>query len=369
MNRSPVRDRSALREARTIVVKVGSAALADSEHLAGHLATQLSALRHAGKQVVLVSSGSVALGWRRLGYRRRPRAQARVRASAAAGQSELMRRYEDAFAIQRVAVAQVLLTHSDLARRESVNHARATLAALLDAGAIPIINENDTVASAGFGDNDQLAAMVMPLVDGDVLILLTNVDGVLDESGGRVSVLRGADGVVQHAAAAATEHGTGGMVAKVGAARKACRCGAQAVIAKASEPDVIGRVLAGEDLGTLFNPMADRLRARKHWIAYTLRPRGTVLVDAGAAAAVAYAQKSLLPIGVLGVRGSFDSGDLVRIVGPDREVGRGLSRLSSTQVARIAGLSRDAGRPDDAGEPFPVLIHKDDLVVHWETDS
>jgi glutamate 5-kinase len=362
--------RKALSRVRRIIVKIGSNALADHPELIPNIAAEVAQLTQKGVSFVIVSSGAVALGWRRLGWRRRPRETSKLRAAAAAGQSVLMARYAEAFEAHGMRVAQVLLTHSDLSKRGSLNNARACFGELLDVGAVPIVNENDTVSNAEirFGDNDQLAAMVTPLVGADLLVLLSNVPGVLDATGQRISVFESAAEVVERRAEEGAQ-GTGGIVSKVEAARKACRSGARAVIAYAHEPRVLHQLVEGEDTGTLFEPRGNALRARKHWIAYTLRPRGTLVVDLGAVAALQTGKKSLLPIGVLGVRGQFDPGDAVRLVGPGgEEVARGLSRLSSVEAARIAGASRDAPPPIDpkdaeARDPLAVIVHKDDLVL------
>ena len=357
--------RKALSKSRRIIVKSGSGPLADHPELIPALATEIAEFVAKGVSFVIVSSGAVALGWRRLGYRRRPHEIAKLRASAAAGQSILMNRYAEAFAVHGLSVAQVLLTHSDLSKRSSANNARASLGALLEAGAIPVVNENDTVSTEElrFGDNDQLSAMVAPLVGADFLILLSTVEGVLDEQGKRISIFEAASDVFQHRADSGAQ-GTGGIVSKVAAARKACRSGAHAVVAQAFTPRVLHRLLDGEDVGTLFEPRGNALRARKHWIAYTLRPRGTLIIDQGAMLALQSGKKSLLPIGVLGVRGQFDPGDAVRLVGPGgEEVARGLSRLSSQEAARVAGVTRDATVPVELKDLPAVVVHKDDLVL------
>lgn len=356
--------RKALSRARRIIVKIGSNALADHPELIPNIAAEIAELARKGTSFVIVSSGAVALGWRKLGYRRRPKETAQLRASAAAGQSLLMNRYAEAFGAHELGVAQVLLTHYDLSKRTSLNNARDSFGALLEAGAIPIVNENDTVSNAEirFGDNDQLAAMVTPLIGADLLVLLSNVQGVLDASGQRISIFDAAAEVFQHRAEQGAQ-GTGGIVSKVEAARTACRSGARAVIACAYEPRVLHQLVDGADTGTLFEPRGNALRARKHWIAYTLRPRGTLVIDDGAVAALQTGRKSLLPIGVLGVRGQFAPGDSVRLVGPlGAEVARGLSRLSSVEAARVAGASRDAP-PSDTRDPLAVIVHKDDLVL------
>jgi glutamate 5-kinase len=355
-------ERKALARARRIIIKIGSNALADDPELVQRLADEIAEL--APKSFIVVSSGAITLGWRRLGYRKRPREVAELQASAAAGQSILMHRYEQAFAKHDKCVAQVLLTHADLSNRGSLNNARHALGALLDQGAIPIINENDTVATEEirFGDNDQLASMIVPMVAADLLVLLTNVAGVLDAEGERIPLFELGEAVHVRRASAGAQ-GTGGISSKIDAARKACRSGARAVIAPAHEPKVIGRLLEGEDLGTLFAPTGNALRARKHWIAYTLRPRGTLVIDEGAAKAIQSGKTSLLAIGVLGVRGHFAPGDAVRLVAPDgSEIARGLTRLGAPEAARAAAW-RDRAPSVEEGEKPPLIVHKDDLVL------
>ncbi len=355
--------RAALTKAQRVVVKVGSRALASDRDLISELATQLA---KAGKErsFVVVSSGAIALGCERLGYRRRPKEMAKLQAAAAAGQSVLMQRYAEAFEREGLVVAQVLLTHADLADRERVNNARQALAALLDAGAVPIINENDTVSTdeIRFGDNDQLASMVAPLVSAELLLLLTDVPGVLDEQGERIAVMH-ADAKIGKLPGSAL--GTGGIASKIDAAVKASRAGAAAVIGPALEPNVIVDVIAGRDVGTLFLPDASALRARKHWIMYTLRPRGAVLLDDGAVRALGSGKSSLLPVGVLGVKGEFHPGDAIRLVSATgAEIGRGLARLASADVARAAGKKGpDLDVLFGALGHDVVVVHKDDLVL------
>ncbi|MCA9628274.1 MAG: glutamate 5-kinase [Myxococcales bacterium] len=361
--------RTALQNARRVVVKVGSRALSSDPSLPGNLIAQLAESsrepQSSERRFVLVSSGAIALGCERLGYPARPKEMSKLQAAAAAGQSVLMRRYEEACADCGMIPAQVLLTHADLADRERLNNARNALAELLDAQALPIVNENDTVSTdeIRFGDNDQLSAMVVPLVGAEVLVLLTDVAGVLGADGERLSELP-ADFVVQDRGGSSGV-GSGGIMSKVDSARKASRSGAWVVIASAAEPRIISRLLAGEDVGTLVHPVEGVLRARQHWIAYTLKPRGTVVVDAGAASALRGGRSSLLPVGVIGVRGNFNAGDAVSIVDAEgREVGRGLARLGALDVARSARqktqelelLFGSVGRD-------LVVVHRDDLVL------
>lgn len=353
--------RHALTRARRVVIKIGSKSLAGDawDRLAAEVKTARGG-RGGGRSVVLVSSGAIALGILKLGLRSRPKDMARLQAAAAAGQSVLMQRYEEAFGRVDLQVAQVLLTHADLADRVRTNNARDALAALLEAGVVPVINENDAVAvdEIKFGDNDQLAAMVVPLVEADVLLLLSDVEGLLDADGRRVPFVRSVAREARHLAGATTSGvGTGGMASKVEAARRATLAGATVVIAAARHEGVVARVLAGDDVGTVFAPVPNRLGARKHWIAYTLRPQGALVVDRGAAAAIAGASRSVLAVGVMGVRGAFVAGDSVSIVDPDgTEIARGLVRASATEAA--ARAHQKWGEPD-----HDVLVHRDDLVV------
>ena len=356
--------RSELQDARRIVIKVGSKALAGDGELQRKFAQELSGLAKPKRGFVLVTSGAIAFGMSRLGYRTRPKETSKLQAAAAAGQTVLMRRWDEAFSAVGLTVAQVLLTHDDLADRERVNNARDAFAELLDAGAIPIVNENDTVSTAEIRlDNDQLAAMVAPLVSADLLILLTDVEGVLDKNGKRIALM--SDSAELGTVAESGERlGSGGIHSKLDAANKACHSGTSVVIASASRANVIADIVSGADVGTLV-PRRTALRARQHWIAYTLRPRGTVLVDAGAEKALSGGKSSLLPVGVLGVRGEFNAGDAVKLVGASgNEIGRGLTRLGALDVSRAAGKQAaelELAFGGDAKEL--VIVHKDDLVL------
>jgi glutamate 5-kinase len=364
--------RSALKRARRIVVKIGSRALKQDAQLPERLATDLAALAvgpgSKRRAFVIVSSGSIALGRTRLGYRTRPKEMSRLQAAAAAGQIVLMRRYDEAFEAVGITPAQILLTHADLSDRRRLNNARTALAALLEAGAVPVINENDTVATEeiAFGDNDQLASMVVPLVGADALILLTDVEGVLGVDGERISTWTENTelGDVAQAPSSSRE-GSGGIQSKLTAARKASRSGANVVIASAATEQVLSQVLNGDDVGTLVPAVEVTLRARKHWIAFTLRPKGSVIVDEGAQRALRGAKSSLLPVGVVGVRGEFHSGDAVRIENrAGVEIGRGLARLSALDVARAAGLKGEALQLTfGPGASDWVIVHRDDLVL------
>ena len=314
---------------------------------------------------VVVSSGAIALGVKKLGYRARPKEMARLQAAAAAGQSLLMRAYEEAFEARGLAVAQVLLSHADLADRTRSNNARAALVALLDAEAVPILNENDSVAvdEIKFGDNDQLAAMVAPLVDAELVVLLSDVEGLLDASGNRVPLVRDVATEAQpHVRKAKSAVGTGGMASKVESARRATLAGANVIVADARQANILEQVLSGEDVGTLFVASPARLSAKKYWIAFTLRPRGDVLLDRGAANAVMTKGKSVLSVGVLGVRGDFRAGDAVRLIDSEgTELARGLARCGAADAARVAGKTREE-LPESLSS-LAVLVHADELVV------
>lgn len=360
--------RAALKDVRRVVLKVGSRAVVGSDgkgrftQFAAEIATQ----RALGREVVLVSSGAVAMGMQRLGLAQRPKDMAKLQAAAAAGQSALMRAYEDALSAYSAHTGQVLLTHADLADRDRYLNARASIDALLEFRAVPIINENDAVAveEIRFGDNDQLAAMVATLVGADLLVLLTNVDGILDAENTRIPLVRDTDDVEQWVRTDTSDVGLGGMGSKIDAARRATRRGVPALIGDARDPALLRRALDGEEVGTLFLPKGSRLASRKHWIAYTLKPQGAILVDQGAAEALSRRQTSLLPAGVLGVRGRFSAGDPVAIVAPDgREIARGLVRYEVVDVARLAGAksSEIEARIGRFGEH--EVVHRDDLVL------
>jgi glutamate 5-kinase len=361
---APADARRHLTKARRVIIKIGSRLLATRPNLIPEMAAQIASPTHPkGRDFLLVSSGAIALGWPRLGYPKRPTAMAQLQASAAVGQSELMLRYVTQFATHGKTVAQVLLTHSDLASRRRLLNAQQALDELFAAGAVPIVNENDTVSTdeIAFGDNDQLASMVCSLVSADALFLLTDVDGVLDPNGERIPLMESESRIGDRPNS--NSHGTGGIASKVAAARKAARAGASVVIASAAEPDIVVRLLQGEDLGTLFTPDVKALKARKHWIAYTLRPRGALLVNDGASTALRTGNGSLLPVGVVGVRGQFSTGEAVSICSLDgTEFGRGLTRLGVADIARIAGKTKEE-LTDKFAMPDAVVVHRDDLVI------
>ena len=362
-------DRAKLRAVRRVVVKLGSRLLAEAPaSRPATIADQVARLRTRGVEVIVVSSGAIALGIKRLGLAVRPHELPGLQAAAAVGQSQLMQHWEHAFAPHQLAIGQVLVTHDDLGDRRRFLSARLTLRALLDHGVVPIINENDTVATEEikFGDNDQLAALVCNLVSADALVILTDVEGVRDATGVRIPIVRDIDREAAPVSGKSTADGigSGGMASKVGSARIATRTGVPVVVAPGREPDVISRVLAGDDLGTLFVPTAGAMSSRKHWIAYGSRAAGTIVVDDGAAAALARGGKSLLPAGIVAVDGDFDLGDTVDIARKDHpSFARGLAAYSADDLRKIRGLQSAAIEATLGYKSIDEAIHRDDLVI------
>jgi glutamate 5-kinase len=360
--------RAALKDARRVVVKIGTKSITAGEKgRFASVARQIAALRTQGRQVVVVSSGAIALGFPRLGLKARPTQMAELQASAATGQSRLMHAYEEAFAVHGIEVAQILLTHDGISDRNLYLNARAALEALLAHGCVPIINENDTIAvdEIRFGDNDQLAAMVATLVGAELLVLLTDVEGMLDAQGVRIPVVRDVDEVKAlvrpHQAGGVS---LGGMESKLESARRASVRGLPVVIADARDPEVLIAISAGQDVGTLVLPKGSPLASRKHWIAFTLKPRAVLIIDDGATRAVCQQKSSLLPAGVLGVRGDFGPGDPISIQSIDgREIARGLARYGSLDVARIAGMKASEIAAVLGHYAGDAVVHRDDLVV------
>ncbi|MEZ4364037.1 MAG: glutamate 5-kinase [Kofleriaceae bacterium] len=358
-----------LRDAKRVVIKIGSRLIAESPvGRPAAIADQLAALRAAGRQAVVVSSGAIALGVRRLRLPARPTSLPGLQAAAAIGQSRLMAHWEAAFAAHDLAIGQVLLTHDDLGDRRRFLSARHTLRALLDHGVVPIINENDTVATEEikFGDNDQLAALVCNLISADLLVILTDVEGVRDARGVRMPVVQDIEREAAPVAtgSAADGVGSGGMASKVASARIVTRTGVPAVVAPGRQPDVLAQILDGADVGTLFLPGDGVISSRKHWIAYGAKPAGQLTIDDGAVRALVESRRSLLPAGVVQVTGEFDVGDTVSVLAPSgREIARGLCGYSSAELAKIRG-QRSAAIQAVLGERGPdEVIHRDDLVV------
>ncbi|ROS73589.1 glutamate 5-kinase [Cellulomonas sp. PhB143] len=361
-------------DAARVVVKIGSSSLTGPD---GRLAPEavtalvdvLAARRAAGQQVVLVTSGSIAAGIDPLGLAARPRDLATAQAAASVGQGMLVARYTAAFAAHGLRVGQVLLTAEDTVRRGHYRNAQRALERLLALGVVPIVNENDAVATdeIRFGDNDRLAALVSHLVRADVLVLLTDVDGLYtgppDLPGSvRVPVVSGpADLEGIEVTARGSSVGTGGMVTKLEAAALATTSGVPVVLTLAENA---AAALAGEDVGTWFAATGRRTSRRRLWLAHAARTRGTLVLDDGAVAAVRAGRASLLPAGVTGVAGDFDAGDPVDLVGPDGVVvARGLVAFDSGEIPGLMGRSTHALR-DELGEGYDrEVVHRDDLVL------
>lgn len=370
--------RSGLVTARRWVVKLGSALLTrdglglDTAAIR-RIAADLRTLVASGCQVVLVSSGAVAEGVVRLGMSRRPESIHELQAAAAVGQMGLIQAWETAFAAHGLHTALVLLTHEDLADRARYLNARSTLRTLLDHGVIPVINENDTVATdeIRFGDNDTLGALVANLVESDVLLLLTDQDGLrerdprIDPDAPRVRCTRADDPLLDAMVVGSSGAlGRGGMLTKLRAARIAARSGACTLIADGRTAGTVPAVAAGEDAGTLLLPMEARLAARKRWIAGQLQTRGALIIDAGAARVLRESGRSLLPVGVVDVRGDFRRGEVVACMDESgREVARGLVNYSVDETRRILGCSSDAIKRALGYAGEPELVHRDNLVV------
>lgn len=358
--------RAALRDCKRIVVKIGSRALCADGGRYGLVAEQVATQVKAGRKVVLVSSGAVALGRERLGFAERPKKVARLQAAAAAGQSLLMRAYEDAFEALGIHVAQVLLTHDAVSDRERYLHARRAIDELLKLGAVPIINENDTVSidELRFGDNDQLAAMVCTLVGADLLVLLSDVVGILDDRDARISLVREVSDIEHFIKPPEGDLGLGGMQSKVEAARRATLHGLPVAVGPAASSDFLEALMEGDDVGTLLLPHGSPLPSRKHWIAYTLKPQGRIVVDAGARRALQKRNSSLLPAGVVSVTGTFNVGDAVAIVDQAGvELARGLARYGAEEVRLLAG-GQSAQIVERIGNHVgDEIVHRDDIVL------
>ncbi len=366
------------RDVNRIVVKIGTSSITYPSgklnlHRLESLVRQLADLCNEGRQIVLVTSGAIGAGMSRLGLSKRPTTIPEKQAVAAVGQGLLVHIYEKLFGEYGRVVAQVLLTRNDLSERTRYLNARHALKALLRFGTIPIINENDTVAvdEIKFGDNDTLSALVAGLIDGDLLVILSDVDGLYDrdprgnQSAELLSVVSQLDQSHEEAAGGAgTSMGTGGMGTKLKAARIAVQSGIPMFIANAARDGVLRALLSGEEVGTLFVPDSCRLGSRKQWIAFTKHPAGAVIIDDGACRAVREQGKSLLPIGVVSVQGEFHSGDLIQIINlAGQEVARGLTNFSSWEVERIRG-KRSAELEAVLGSTgYEEVVHRDNLTV------
>ena len=359
------------------VVKIGSSLLTnngqglDRPAIAGWV-EQMARLRARGIELVLVSSGAVAAGMRRLGWTKRPHAMHRLQAAAAVGQMTLVHNYEKEFLKYDLQTAQILLVHDDLASRERYLNARSTIMTLLELGVVPVVNENDTVVTEEirFGDNDTLGAMVANLVEADVLILLTDQDGMFDSdprsnpNAKMLNRLPAADECLDAMAGDGGALGRGGMITKVRAARLAAGSGTHTVIVGGRIENVIDRLVEGEELGTLLLADDEPKTARKNWLAGHLQTCGEYILDDGAADSIRNQGSSLLPVGVTGVFGTFNRGDMVLCLDEQgNEVARGLSNYSALDSRRIAGLPSDEIEGVLGYVDQVELIHRDNLVL------
>ncbi|CAM8643496.1 ProB Glutamate 5-kinase [Comamonadaceae bacterium] len=367
-----------LRDARRVVVKVGSSLVTNDgrgldEQAIGEWCRQLSHLIRDGREVIMVSSGAIAEGMKRLGWTTRPKAVQELQAAAAVGQMGLAQMYETKLRANGLGSAQVLLTHADLADRERYLNARSTLLTLLKLGVVPVINENDTVVNdeIKFGDNDTLGALVANLVEADALVILTDQKGLFtadprkDPSAAFVTEAMAGDAKLElMAGGAGSSIGRGGMLTKILAAKRAAGSGASTVIAWGREPDALIRLTLGDAIGTLLTAPTQKNQARKQWMADHLQMRGAVVVDAGAAAKVRDEGKSLLPIGMVQVEGDFSRGDVIAVRDESgQEIARGLAnyasaearllcRKPSTEFERLLGYAAE-----------PEMLHRDNLVL------
>lgn len=369
--------RDTLARSTRLVVKIGSALLTnegrglDKTAISGWVA-QMAALVQAGYQLVLVSSGAVAAGVTRLGWKERPSSIHQLQAAAAVGQMGLIQTYEEAFSAYGIATAQILLDHDDLSSRERYLNARSTLRTLIDLKVIPVVNENDTVVTdeIRFGDNDTLGALVANLIEADTLILLTDQLGMYtsdprqNPDANILSERAASDAALDAMAGGGGVLGRGGMSTKVRAARLAARSGANTLIVGGRIPDVLTRVMSGQPLGTLLYANEQPMAARKQWLAGQLQLRGRLVLDAGAVEKLKAHGKSLLPVGVTQVEGHFTLGDLVACIGPDgTEVARGLVNYTADEARKIAGKATLQIEALLGYKDYDELIHRDNLIL------
>jgi glutamate 5-kinase len=363
---------------RRIVVKVGSGVLSRGgvglhrptlQALAGCLAR----VQAQGVEPILVSSGAILAGMEALGLTERPRELPLKQAAAAVGQSHLMRAYEEAFQPCGGRVAQILLTQEDLRHRSRYLNARNTLFTLLGLRVLPIVNENDTVAvrEIQFGDNDTLSALVAHLVQADLLVILTDTEGVFtadphrDPSARLIPLVRPQDAIASFCAEdTGSAASIGGMTSKVRAAHRAAVAGIPTVVASGRSPESVEAILRGEEVGTLFIPSRSRMQSRKRWLAFASLPRGGIVVDAGARGALVVGGKSLLPSGVRGTQKTFRAGDVVSLVDQaGQEFGRGLANYSRDEVEKIKGLKSDEIAGVLGAKTYDEVVHRDNLVI------
>lgn len=374
-----MKNRQQLGQSRRWVVKVGSSLLTNEgrgldRELMGHWVDQIARLCQAGIEVVLVSSGAVSEGVKRLGWAKRPQALHELQAAAAVGQMGLVQAYESSFQRFGLHTAQILLTHDDLSDRRRYLNARSTLRTLLRLGVVPVVNENDTVAveEIRFGDNDTLAALVANLVEAELLVILTDQEGMYDldprqhKEAKLIHEARAADPALERMAGAGGvgQWGRGGMLSKVRASTRAARSGAATLIAPGRRPDILLSVRDGVEVGTLILPAQEPVVARKQWMAGQLQVAGQLRVDEGAARVLRESGRSLLPVGVTEVHGGFARGELVACIDPEgREVARGLVNYGADEARKLVRQPSERIRELLGYVDEPELIHRDNLVL------
>jgi glutamate 5-kinase len=366
-----------LAHTKKILIKIGSAVLTGADgldlNIINSLVAEMSGLVRQGYSVVLVSSGAIASGKHRLNITGKLKSIPEKQAAAAVGQGRLMRVYSKSFEKKGIHVAQILLTLADLTNRQRFLNIRNTLSTLMDWKVIPIINENDTVAvdEIKFGDNDNLASMIANIVEADLFINLTNIEGLYDRNPAEFKkakfiplVSEFTDEIEAIATAETSSVGTGGMKSKVLAAKKVTAIGIPCIIAPGKKRKVLTDIISGKEIGTLFLPMADRLNSKKYWIAFTLRSRGKLIIDNGARKALLEKGKSLLPSGIIDVEGDFALGDPVSCVdGEGTAIAKGLVNFNSAEIRKIMGLKTAKIEPTLGHKDYEEVIHRDNLVI------
>ncbi len=369
-----------LSKVKNVLIKVGTGVLTGRDGLdlviIDQMVEDVAAITRTGCRVVIVTSGAIASGKHRMGLTGKLKSMPEKQAAAAIGQSRLMRVYSNAFGKHSLYVAQILLTMSDLTDRKRYLNIRNTLSQLMEWGVIPIINENDTVAidEIKFGDNDHLAAMMANIVEADILINLTNTEGLFDRNpkdqkrAKLIKVVKEITEEIEQAATAEADPvGMGGMKSKVLAAKKVTACGIPYIIARGKKKGILQEIFSGKETGTLFMPMADRLNSREYWIAFTLRSRGKLYLDEGAKNAIIHHGKSLLPSGILSVEGDFGAGDPVLCLdAEDRIIAKGLVNYSSDEIRKIQGLKTAKIEQVLGYKHYDEVMHRDNMAVTRE---
>ncbi len=364
--------RQLVQQAKSLVVKIGTNVLTDDDgqldrRLVHNLAGQIARLHQRGLRVTVVSSGSIGAGMGVMGLRRRPTDLPRLQAAASVGQPALMRLFQEGLRRHRLLPAQILVTRSDFEDRVRYLNIRNTVAALHEMAAVPVINENDTVSvdEIRYGDNDIIAALTANLLRADLLVILTVVNGLMDRAGNRIDLVnRIDDEIAALATSTKSSLGSGGMATKLQAIRRVTESGDFAVIANGRSRGVLTRLMSGQRVGTLFMTAPTKVSSRKRWIGWSVRPRGTIVVDGGAAEALRRGGKSLLAIGITQVRGAFERGDIVRVRDPGgSEFARGLTNYTARELSQIKGLRSNQIASVLGESAYDEVIHRDNLVI------